>query len=836
MTRLSLWLLGATSVWCAPLVAQLSPPSNGGIAEFDRVLHQLTENRRLLVIGAHPDDEDTQLLALASREYGARAAYLSLSRGEGGQNLIGVELGPALGLLRSQELQAARGIDRAQQYFSRAFDFGFTRSLDETSRFWHPDSILKDAVRVVRRFRPHVIVSIFSGTPRDGHGQHQAAGVTALAAFGVAGDSNHFAELLTEEGLQPWRPSRLYRSAWIDPNSATLHLSTGHVEARSGRSIHQLAMDSRSRHRSQDMGRLQRVGPASTSLILVESVQSAGGTGLFPDFDRQRSWLAELADSLRREITAVNLSAAVVPLLDALARLGEDSVGNKELVEQALGIATGLFVDALADDAELIPGQNFEIAVEVYNSGSFEITVDQINFAAPDGWTFEATQSEQGRILPGESRTVAYRAVVPGDARFTQPYFLESPRSGFLYDWRGTPAEHRSLPFQPPTVTVHVQAGVLGAGTSSERQFSLSREVSYRYNDQARGEVRREVRVVPRIDVTLNPKMLVWPSASRDAREVAVTLTHNGPDRTAGTVDLIIDGWEPPSVQRFAFSRSGESQVFSFAVVRPDRVSSAVVALHAIARTDGGEEFDSGIESVEYPHIRPTSYVLPAEAKIIVAPISFPNARRIGYIRGAADRVPEALERLGVPVQMLGKVDLESGDLSAFDVIVVGSRAYETDSSLNLHNDRLLDFVRSGGLVIVQYQQYAFIRGNFAPFPMEIARPHDRVTDETAPVVVLQPNHPVFNSPNEINDADWNGWPQERGLYFAHEWDDAYQSLLRMSDPGQPPLEGGLLVARYGEGIYVYTGLSFFRALPAGVPGASRLLLNLLGLELEALP
>jgi LmbE family N-acetylglucosaminyl deacetylase len=302
---LSVAALAAVVVWAAPLAAQLAPPSAGGIVAFDYLLQRLAENRRVLVLAAHPDDEDTDLLALMSRGYGAAAAYLALSRGEGGQNLIGEELGIELGLLRSRELEAARAVDGAQQYFTRSYDFGFSRSLEETSRFWPPDSVLKDVVRILRRFRPHVMVTVFSGTARDGHGQHQAAGAVALPAFEAAGDSQRFAELGTEEGLKPWTPLKLYRSTRFDANSTTVELETGSLDVRTGRSIHQIAMESRSQHRSQDMGRILTVGPATSRLMLLRGRTGFGETGverdIFDGIAPDTSWLAVLADSLKRD-------------------------------------------------------------------------------------------------------------------------------------------------------------------------------------------------------------------------------------------------------------------------------------------------------------------------------------------------------------------------------------------------------------------------------------------------------------------------------------------------------------------------------------------------------
>jgi hypothetical protein len=344
------------------------------------------------------------------------------------------------------------------------------------------------------------------------------------------------------------------------------------------------------------------------------------------------------------------------------------------------------------------------------------------------------------------------------------------------------------------------------------------------------------VRVVPRVEVSLDPDTLVWPAGGGAERTFTITLRHNGADTVAGAVLLALNGWPAPPPQPFRLTRRGETSRFTFVVRRPASVDAADVTVRAIARAAGGEVFDRGSESVAYPHIWPVAWLGPAASRIRVAPIALPAARHIGYVRGASDKVPEALARAGLPVELLGPDTLARGDLSGYDVIVIGSRAYEADTALGTNNDRLLDYVRAGGHVLVQYQQYPYVRGGYAPFPLEMANPHDRVTDETAPVTVLEPGSRVFREPNAIAPADWDGWPQERGLYFPRTWDPAYTPLLEMHDPDMPPLEGGLLIAQYGSGTYIYTGLSFFRALPAGVPGAFRLFFNLLDVRGHGVP
>jgi LmbE family N-acetylglucosaminyl deacetylase len=828
--RRSLAVLIACSVLGGqPLAAQLAPPSAGGLVELDRLLHRLAVPYRVLVIGAHPDDEDTSLLALMARGYGAEAAYLSLSRGDGGQNLIGGELGVALGLLRSQELVSARELDGARQFFTRAYDFGYSRSLDETLGFWLPDSVLKDVVRVVRRFRPHVILSVWSGTPRDRHGQHQMSGVVAYQAFTAAADPTRFPELETEEDLEPWRPLKLYRSTRFDTASTTLTLETGGLDPMSGRTYEQIAMASRSQHRSQDMGRVQRTGPAVTRMQLVADLVDREGepseAGLFAGIPADTSWLASFADSLRGATTAPRLGEAVPALADALRRTRELQLpaGQVELLERALAVAAGLVVDGTAARSEIVPGASLEVTLQIYNAGTRAVRIDRAWVRAPSGWLVTPVDPAPPALEPGSEARRRFEVTVPQDAEPSQPYFLTRPVVGALYDWSETEPAVRGLPFGPPLLEASVSMALLDA------EVRLGREISRRFQDQAVGEVREPLRVVPAIEVALEPDRLVWSSAGPAEHVFTVTLMHRATGSTAGEVRLEADGWKMPPPQSFLFRDQGESQSFSFTVVRPD-TERARATVWAVAATESGAEHDLAAVQIRYPHVRPTAYVRSAASDVEIAPIVLPRLGAVGYVRGAADRVPEALSRIGLPLEILDADAVAAADLSRFDAIVVGPRAYETDSALVSHNDRLLEYVRDGGLLIVQYQQYQFVRGGYAPYALEIARPHDRITDEAAPVTLLDPDHPAVTRPNHLGDSDWLGWPQERGLYFAHDWDDAYSPLLELSDPGMSPLRGGLLVASFGDGTYVYTGISFFRALPAGVPGAYRLFLNLLAL------
>jgi LmbE family N-acetylglucosaminyl deacetylase len=838
---------------------------------LEHELRLLGHYKRVLVIGAHPDDEDTELLTVLVRGEGAEAAYLSLNRGEGGQNVIGPELGEALGLLRTEELLAARRLDGARQFFTRAYDFGFSKSLDETWTHWPRDSVLKDVVRVIRRFRPQIVVSVFSGTPRDGHGQHQAAGWAAQEAFRIAGDATRFPELARDQ-LAPWMPLKLYRSTRFDTAATTLVLQGGVLDSAVGKSYHQVAMASRSLHRSQDMGQLQRIGPSVVRLALIQDRTGKGSEGLWAGIDTTLAGLASAGapgpvpgpwDSLAKGIAGYRTTgapplaasldrfAAALPQTQSqgtvsVARASAEQWDQLARLQHAIQLASGVVCDAVADDQRVVPGQVVHVDASCWNAGTRPVTLPLVAIRGNARWPGVHQSTDGGTVQPGAVNNWAFAVPIPDSASPTTPYFLQTPRQGDLYVWPAGPPELLGLPFEEPLLIADFGAEV------------ESREVTFQFRDQTAGETRRPLTVVPRIDVKLDPDTLVWAAASGIARRFTVTLVHGARDTTRGTVRLAApSGWTVSPPASFSLTREDESRSFGFDAKPPRDVRPGTFVIHAEAVDRGGRRYDTGVFRVDYPHVRPRSFTRVAAASVRVASLALPRLARVGYVRGAADRVPEALGSIGLPVTLLDANGLERGDLSRYDAIVVGSRAYETEPALQRFNGRLLEYLRRGGLLLVQYQQYAFFSGGFAPYPMTVAgqalrleptpgtgtggrtpppRPagapisHDRVTDEAAPVTILRPSDPVFRLPNRIGPADWDGWVQERGLYFARSWDSTYHPLLETHDPGDEPREGGLLVARVGKGTYIYTGLSFFRQLPAGVPGAYRLFVNLLAL------
>lgn len=767
------------------LSAQDGGPGNGGLAELAQQRRYLDNHHRVLLIAAHPDDEDTELLTILSRGMGVRTAYLSLTRGEGGQNLIGDELGAALGVVRASELVAARAIDGGQQYFTRAFDFGFSKTAEETFRFWPRDSVLKDVVRVIRQFRPHVIVSMFSGTPRDGHGHHQVAGILAREGFDVAGDPTRFPELRDEEGLPAWTPYKFYRDYRV---SDGITLDGGVIDAATGHSLHQIAMRSRSQHRSQDMGRLEELGPSQVTIQLearAAGMPDGPDTGIFDGVPADSA----KHDNLRRSL-----------------RLSEG----------------GVIFDAYVDDNEVAPGQRLQLNLLAWNTGRDPV-VARMGWQVPTGFSQDSVSACSSRDVTVRAGQL-FRCVVPisvdADAAPHQPYYLREAMQGSLYTWSGD-VSYFGTPFDPglrARIAVRFADSTNGGRTIDLFARSL---------DQGLGEIRSPVTVVPPVLLDLSPGRFIWPAGER-ARMFRIDVENASRDSITAAISLLVpDGWQVDNPQEVHFTTEGERRTLQFRVTAPEEQVEQEVSFLAQAKING-ISYRLGVRRIDYPHIRERLVFHLADATAVVAPVEFPAGRRIGYLRGAADRIPEALAAAGVPFRLLTDSDLTGPALDSLDVLVLGPRSYETSVALQRAHPRVLKFAEDGGTLIVQYQQYQFVRGNFAPLPLDIARPHDRITDETAPVRWLPGSEQLQQGPNRLEADDFDDWVQERGLYFASTWDDRWQPMLEMDEPGEAPRRGGLLIAPYGEGTVVYTGIAFFRQLPAAVPGAWRLFANLL--------
>ena len=836
------------SVVSAQIGGPLQPPTTGGLPVLMQELRMLGHQKRVLMIGAHPDDEDTQLLVMFTRREGAEAAYLSLTRGEGGQNLIGNELGEALGILRTEELLAARNIDGAQQFFTRAYDFGFSKTIDDAWAHWPKDSVLKDVVRIVRRFRPQVIVSVFSGTPRDGHGQHQAAGWAAQEAFRIAGDPTRFPELATEEGLQPFTPTKLYIDAWFNPAAATLTLDGGEVEKLSGKTYHQLAMAARSLHRSQDMGNLQEFGP-SPSRLMFKAVRGGtadvgeGWAGFWSGVDTVLKAPPEHFAALAEARAAAGRDRRAV--IEALGRAfgtgpvpadlnATEAMDYRRHLADARRVVAWQFTDAVAERGGVAPGDSIRLELLARNADDVRsperiwvvMGLDQ-DILVGDGCAGTI------RLAAGELSRCRYAVKVPESFHASTPYFLEVPRVGDLYSWPQVDGT-RGMPREAADLGASLMDPIRGGLPPTLIGFPTP--ISARVRDQAYGEVRHPLAIVPRISVKLLPGVaVVRTGAGGESRTVHadVELESGLTTPTRGTVTIEVpNGWPRPTPLSFQLNGIGSVTHVAIRVTVPAGAAEGQYPIRAVATDAAGQRYTIGAFTVDYPHIRPRQYTKPAEARIEVMDLTTPPVRSVAYVRGAADQVPEALNAAGLHVTLLDSAALATADLSTYDAVVIGPRAYEVDSALVRNNQRLNDYASNGGRVVVQYQQQVYLDGTFAPYALG---GNSRITDENSPVTMLGATAtqsalaPIFRTPNAIGPEDWNGWIQDRALYCPTTWGREWNPLLAMNDPGEAPIRGCLLEAKVGRGSYVYSGMAFFRELPAGVPGAYRLFFNLLG-------
>jgi LmbE family N-acetylglucosaminyl deacetylase len=858
--------------------AQVRPVYSRGAAGLVQAVERLRTTASAMHTAAHPDDEDTALIARLARGDHARIAYLSLNRGEGGQNIIGTELFDALGVIRTEELLQARTLDGGDQLFTRAYDFGFTKTPEEAAEKWNRDVILGDMVRAIRAYRPLVILNGWSGTPADGHGQHNLAGQLAPLAFAAAADPARYSEQIAE-GLRPWQARKLYVRQGFggDAASATLRLPTGTLDPLLGRSFFEIAMEGRSQHKSQEMGVIEGRGARTSNLRLVTSLTgtaagpaagSATETSVFAGIDVSLPGLAALAGlpqgALARELATMDAAAkdalanpdivrapaALVPglvrgleaaraALAAVPGLQGSDAAKAEAVfllrhkvaqfEDALVRASGVWVDALADREVVSPGEAMRVTVNLFVPDGAPVTAGAATVVVPAGWSAtpaaaapETGGSPASRFFREEpTRAEPWEVRVAADAPPTQPYWLRAPRTGPVYTWAGVPAALQTRPFEPPAVVARVPLTIGTAG------ITLERPLEYRYADSVRGEIRREVHVVPAVTVAFDEPLAIVPAAAATApRTVRVRVRSETLASGPGVVRLVAPaGWTAmPAAVPILMRARGESASVAFQVTPPAGVAPGTYELVAQVQI-ADRTFDTSMQTIDYPHIQKHRLYAPAQMTrvldVAVAPV------KVGYVMGGGDRVPDAIRRLGLDVTLLTDDELASGDLSRYGTIVVGVRASESRPAFVAANQRLLQFAQDGGTLIVQYQQGDYTGRSLAPFP---AGGNSRVTDERAPVTILDPAHPAFTTPNRIAAADWDDWVQERNLYAWGTFDPRYTPLLETRDPNEPPQRGGELYARLGKGHYVYTSYAWFRQLPAGVPGAYRLFANLISL------
>jgi LmbE family N-acetylglucosaminyl deacetylase len=812
-----------------PLISNVSSsqpqsPRSLNAAELRLALKKLTVLGSVLYIAAHPDDDNTAFLGFMAKGKLMRAGYLSMTRGEGGQNLIGSEQGELLGVIRTQELLASRRIDGAEQFFTRAIDFGFSKSLDETMNIWGKEKILSDVVWLIRTFRPDVVVTRFTPT-QGGHGNHTSSAELANLAYAAAGDPTRFPEQL--KYVQPWKPKRLlwnvFRFQQTDRPSMPEHsvsLDLGAYRPILGESFTEMAGRSRSMNRSQGTGGGQNRGEFVNYFQHI-----AGDTATKDLFDGvNTSWarvpggaaIGQILEAAYQSFDEENPEKSVPALLKAygeLGRLKDDpwiAIKKREL-QDVIKLCGGLWIDALSSENNVTPGSDVKVTVSAISRSSYPFRLDRI--VAPLG---KADSVLNVQLRYNQPVLAVFGMKLPKDFPYTQPYWLaEQPELG---SYRILNQRLIGQAENTPPLTVGVRV------TSNDGSMDLEVPVRFRIVDPVEGEQYRPLVVNPPVTVNLPEKVYVFPDGV--SKTVLVNVRNEG-GKVSGTVALKVpQGWKViPARIPFEFAQKDENQSVSFSVQPGPGAGSGSFQVEA---TVGDRTVQQDMITIRYPHIPPQTVMPKAEGRLLRFDLKT-TPKRIGYIMGPGDEIPTALRQIGYSVTMLTDDDLKNGALTSYDVIIAGVRSYNMRPVLRANQRKLMEFVEKGGTYIVQYMTPRRVETeNLGPYPFTVSG--DRVSVEEAPVRFLAPENPVLNSPNKVTQDDFNGWIQERGLYFSDKWDAHYTPILASNDPGEPSRDGGLLVAQYGRGYYVFTGYAFFRQLPGGVPGAYRLFANLIAL------
>lgn len=827
MNRLLLFFSLVFTLLSNPALAQPARPLPPG--EILLNLKRLNVLGTALYVAAHPDDENTAMLSWLGKEKLVRTGYLSLTRGDGGQNLIGPEQAELMGFIRTYELLAARNIDGPEQFFTRANDFGFSKNTAETIEIWGKQAIMADVVRRIRAFRPDVLICRFPPDPRAGHGNHSASAVFAEEAFKLAADPRQFPEQLTE--LEPWQAKRVVwntfafgaTTAQRPAEGSFISVEIGGYNPLLGKSYTELAAESRSQHKSQGFGVPKFRGLRGE--YLVHKAGEPASKDLFDGIDL--SWnrvkggtiVKNTIDEAIRQFNPAN-PAAIVPLLVKAYRQldGLDDTHwqtrKRQEITELLVACTGLWYEANPAEYAVAGGEPVRITALAVKRSEANVSLTGLRLTGlGQDTTLNVT------LANNELQRLQFSVKIPLIQALTQPYWLVEKKAG-KGRYQVSDPKLIGLPEAPSALQAEFSFTIEGL------PLKLSVPLSYKYTDDIRGELYRPFEVRPEVTATLVDKVVVFASSQPKTLEVTLKASKAA---ASGTVSLDLPGgWraEPREIS-FSLPLKFSEQKVSFTLYPTATAGEATC--RAVVKTANGTS-DKGLISINYEHIPPLTLFPTAEAKLVRLDIQT-RGKAIGYIPGAGDEIPAALRQIGYEVTTLDEKILTNGNLNAFDAVVVGVRAYNTDDRLRFYQPRLMAYVKAGGTMVVQYQVNSNLQrvdDQIGPYPFKPGR--ERVTVEEAEVRFLKPEHPTLNAPNKITAKDFEGWVQERGLYFANTWDSAYEAILSANDPGEAPLNGGLLVARHGKGWYAFTGYAFFRQLPAGVPGAYRLFANLISL------
>jgi LmbE family N-acetylglucosaminyl deacetylase len=864
---LAYWLFGA-------LQAQSLPTERLSASALQLKIRHLQTTGRVLYVAAHPDDENTRLLAYLANEKGFETAYLSLTRGDGGQNLIGEQQGVEIGLIRTHELLAARRIDGAKQFFSTANDFGYSKSPEETLQIWDKEKVLSDIVWLIRKFRPDVVITRFSPTLGGTHGHHTASAQLALEAFEKAADPTVFPEQLKDVAL--WQPKRIFwnTSSWFFRSqdfkeSDFLKLDIGLYNPLLGLSYGEIAAKSRSQHKSQGFGAAELRGE------ILEYFQWLAGekaqTDIFENLDFSWRRLGkekeefQIITELEKKVVQIyenyradapqNSIEPLLALLKGLEKLPDNFYRNEKIrqVEEIILHCAGIYVEALTPQAYVAAGDSLKVQASLIKRLPIELKWKEVCLLFAEKEELNYLGSCVFNPELNKSLEFTLQTLLPADFPISQPYWLEKePTLGMFEverrDWIGAPEN------QNPIFVRFVLE--IGKG-ENQRTFAVDRNIYQKNTDPVRGELYTPLRIVPPVSVAFSESSLIFTQNQSKRLKVTVTAQQ---DKVRGKVLLknYFDSPEAvspdmiyfqiaPQILDFDFTKKGQEKSFWIEITPPEGLRqnwlTADVQLQGAQEAFATPTEGRNFTKITYEHLPEIVYFPLAKVRLLRPDLHLiPNqkenqtqnyTRKIGYLKGAGDKVAQAIEAMGYEVVMLDLPNLSSEELADFQAIVVGIRAFNTQDFLATQNEKLWSYAQNGGRLIIQYNNsYDLVTKKITPYHLELSR--DRVTEENAAVEILDPKHPLLQTPNVITVVDFDGWVQERGLYFPSAWDKAFTPLLRMQDQGETPKEGALLVAPYGKGLIVHTSLSWFRQLPAGVVGAYRLWANLLAAPLPA--
>jgi LmbE family N-acetylglucosaminyl deacetylase len=804
--------------------AQLANSSS----EILQKLKKLNTIGSVLYIAAHPDDENTRLLGFLSNERKLRTGYLSLTRGDGGQNLIGKEQGEMLGLIRTQELLAARRIDGAEQFFTRAYDFGYSKNPEETFTFWNKESVLADVVWVIRNFKPDVIICRFPTTGEGGHGHHTASAILAVEAFKAAADPNRFPEQLNE--TQVWQTKRIFWNTFNfggqnTTDESQIKIDVGGYNSLLGKSYGEIAAESRSCHKSQGFGSAKSRGET------FEYFKQLGGDAAKRDLfeGMNQTWnrfssTASIKTKIDLAIANYNIQSPEksIPTLSNIYRqLDRMDFKTPELkywknlklqeLKEIIIACSGLWIEASAADYGAIPGKQIDLTTQLIVRNETPVKVHRLQYVTSDSTnTFD--------VKPNKLYSFKRKEDLAKTTLYSTPYWLQAAHTSGSFIVENQKLIGRGENEVPLKVTIDISIDGL--------PLIITTPIVYKSTDPVKGEVFRPLEILPPASVNVNDAVYVFRSTKE--KKILFTIKANTPNVNGRLKLMVSDGWTVSFEKNdFQLLAKNDEAIIEAWVTPGENAENGAISASIIV---DGTSYNKSIKRIDYDHIPAQFTMTEATVKLVRANVQ-KSGNNIGYIPGAGDDVPACLQQIGYKITMLPNELLSSIDLSQFDAIVTGVRATNTNEKLVLYYDKLMDFVKNGGNLIVQYNtnnRISKVPTKIGPYPFNITR--DRVTDEKAVVTITEPNHSAFNFPNKITDADFDNWVQERGIYYAADTLNKYVKVLSMNDPNEKPNEGSLLIAPYGKGNFVYTGLAFFRQLPAGVPGAYRLFANLISL------